>query len=513
MKYPIGIQSFDEIRKGGYVYVDKTEYLFKLVDTGKYYFLSRPRRFGKSLMISTLEAYFLGKKELFQGLAMERLEKEWNSYPVLHLDLNARLFDTPEALKLELSKHLEQWEKIYGDEYSDRALEERLYHIVRKAYEYTGRNVVILIDEYDKPMLQAIGNDALQEQYRNTLKAFYSVLKSQDRYIKFAMLTGVTKFGKVSVFSDLNNLEDLSMLKQWVGICGISEQELHEYFDEPIHELAKACSLTYEQACDKLKEQYDGYHFCENTMGIYNPFSVLNTFKNKVFKDYWFETGTPTFLVKLMQSADYDLNKLAHEMQTSDMLNCIDSTSKDPVPVIYQSGYLTIKDYDERFKYYTLGFPNKEVEQGFINYLLPFYSPKESKDSEFFINRFICDIEKGDVEGFMQRLVAFFDDGDYQVMGKMELYFQNVMYVIFKVMGFYTEVEKHTAKGRIDVILKTKDYIYVIEIKRDGSARKALQQIEEKGYAKPFAMDERKLYKIGINFSSEARTIDDYIIE
>ena len=513
MKYPIGIQSFDEIRKGGYVYVDKTEYLFNLVDTGKYYFLSRPRRFGKSLMISTLEAYFLGKKELFQGLAMERLEKEWNCYPVFHIDLNTAKYETEQELYDVLDKKLQEWEAIYGTGLGEVNLELRFLGLVERAGKQTGRNVVILIDEYDKPMLQAIGNEALQNRFRSTLKAFYSVLKTQDRYIKFAMLTGVTKFGKVSVFSDLNNLEDLSMLKQWVGICGISEQELHEYFDESIHELAKACSLTYEQACDKLKEQYDGYHFCENTMGIYNPFSVLNTFKNKVFKDYWFETGTPTFLVKLMQSADYDLNKLAHEMQTSDMLNCIDSTSKDPVPVIYQSGYLTIKDYDERFKYYTLGFPNKEVEQGFINYLLPFYSPKESKDSEFFINRFICDIEKGDVEGFMQRLVAFFDDGDYQVMGKMELYFQNVMYVIFKVMGFYTEVEKHTAKGRIDVILKTKDYIYAIEIKRDGSAREALDQIEAKGYAKPFAMDGRKLYKIGINFSSEARTIDDYIIE
>ena len=513
MIYPIGIQSFDEIRKGGYVYVDKTEYLFNLVARGKYYFLSRPRRFGKSLMISTLEAYFLGKKELFKGLAMEQLEKEWLEYPVLHLDLNTSKYDAEQDLYNVLDKKLQEWEAIYGTGLGEVNLELRFLGLVERASKLAGRNVVILIDEYDKPMLQTIGNDALQEQYRNTLKAFYSVLKSQDKYIKFAMLTGVTKFGKVSVFSDLNNLRDLSMLKQWVGICGISEQELHEYFEVSIQELATACSLTFDETCNKLKEQYDGYHFCENSIGIYNPFSLLNTFENKEFKDYWFETGTPTFLVKLMQTTNYELNKLAHEMQTSDMLNCIDSASKDPVPVIYQSGYLTIKDYDERFKFYTLGFPNKEVEQGFINYLLPFYSPNERNESEFFINQFICDIEKGDVESFMQRLVAFFDDGDYQVMGKMELYFQNVMYVIFKVMGFYTEVEKHTAKGRIDVILKTKDYIYVIEIKRDGSAREALQQIEEKGYTKPYAMDARKLYKIGINFSSEARTIDDYIIE
>ncbi len=370
MKYPIGIQGFEKIRQEGYVYVDKTEYVYRMATEGNYYFLSRPRRFGKSLMISTLEAYFKGQKELFEGLAIAKLEKDWKSYPVLHLDLNSRKYDTKEALYEELNRHLEMWEKEYGDEFCGRATEERFLQVIKKVYEKTGMRVVILVDEYDKPMLQAIGNEKLQEEFRSTLKAFYSVLKTCDPYIQFAFLTGVTKFGKVSVFSDLNNLQDISMLPQFVGICGITEDELRHYFDCSIEDVALANGMTKDECYTKMKEMYDGYHFRQNTFGIYNPFSVLNTFQHQVFDAYWFETGTPTFLVELLKKHKYSLERIEQVQTTADVLNSIDSMSDNPIPVIYQAGYLTITGYDNRFKLYKLGFPNKEVEEGFMQYLI-----------------------------------------------------------------------------------------------------------------------------------------------
>ncbi|WP_288146129.1 ATP-binding protein [Xylanibacter caecicola] len=513
MKYPIGIQSFESLRNDGYVYVDKTALVYKLADTGRYYFLSRPRRFGKSLLISTLEAYFSGKKELFDGLAIEELEKDWTEYPILHLDLNSRLYENADSLRFELNKHLELWERLYGSEFSDRALEERFYHVIMKAYEQTGQRVVILVDEYDKPMLQSIGNEALQDEYRNILKAFYSVLKTQDRYIRFAFLTGVTKFGKVSVFSDLNNLKDISMDERYIDICGITEAEIHRYFEEAIHDLAAKEGIGYEECCDMLKELYDGYHFETGTVGIYNPFSILNTFDSLKFGDYWFETGTPSFLVHLLKQADYNLNNLQKEQVSADVLNSIDSMSRNPIPVIYQSGYLTIKGYDNRFKIYNLGFPNKEVENGFIKYLLPLYTPVGENKTEFFVAGFISDVEKGNPDGFMERLCSLFADSDYRIAGDMEKYFQNSLYLIFKLLGFYTEVERTTSRGRMDVVLKTSDYIYVMELKLDGTAEDALRQIDERGYAAPFMSDGRKLYKIGVNFSSATRGIEKFLIE
>ncbi len=513
MIYPIGIQNFEKLRNDGYVYVDKTALIYKLATTGSYYFLSRPRRFGKSLLISAMDAYFSGKRELFKGLAIEKLEQKWTKHPILHIDLNSRQYNNLDALESELNKHLEMWEIEYGNEFKDRALEERFFHIIRKAHEKTGERVVILVDEYDKPLLQSIGNEELQDKFRNTLKAFYSVLKTQDQYIKFAFLTGVTKFGKVSVFSDLNNLEDLSMNEQYVSICGITEEELLHNFDEDVATLGQAYKISKDDCYARLKEEYDGYHFTEDSVGIYNPFSLLNTLKNMKFRNYWFETGTPTFLVLLLKQSGYNLNDLQKEQQTSDMLNSIDSMSKDPIPVIYQSGYLTIKDYNEEFGWYSLGFPNKEVENGFISYLLPYYTPIKEKTTAFFIGNFINDIRQGNPESFMQRMQTMFADSDYQIAGKMELYFQNAMYVIFKMMGFYVEVERTTSRGRMDILIKTKDYIYIIELKLDGSAGEALQQIEDKGYAAPFAADSRKLYKIGANFSSESRSIEEWKIK
>ena len=513
MKYPIGIQNFEKIRAEGFAYVDKTATIYRLAQSGTYYFLSRPRRFGKSLFLSTLRAYFEGRKELFKGLAIDKLETEWKSYPVLYLDLNARDYVGAESLEAEMNRHLEVWEKQYGDEYRERATEERFLQIIKKVYDQTGKRVVILVDEYDKPLLQTIDDPKAQESIRRKLKPFYSVLKTMDEYIQFAFLTGVTKFGKVSVFSDLNHLMDLSLDKDYVDICGISERELRQYFDEGVAELAAANSMTKEECYTRLRHCYDGYHFQPDTIGIYNPFSLLNTLARLQFKDYWFETGTPTILVRQLQKTDYPLEDLTREEITTDTLNCIDVMNENPLPLIYQSGYLTIKSYDARFDVYTLGFPNKEVEEGFVKFIYPFYAPKTKSKSAFSVTAFVREIEAGDAEGFMRRLQALFADGNYQVVGDEEIYFQNTLYVFFKLLGFYVQVERHTTNGRLDILIETHDYIYILELKKNQSAAIALQQIDEKGYALPFASDPRHLYKIGLNFNTATRKIDDWAVK
>ena len=513
MKYPIGIQNFGEVRRDGYAYVDKTSLMYKMISEGKYYFLSRPRRFGKSLLLSTLEAFFLGERELFHGLAVERLETEWVKYPILHVDLNSREYKDESSLAAELNRHLEGWEKKYGDEFKDRELEERFIHVIEKAYEQTGKRVVILVDEYDKPLLQAIGNDALQTAYRNKLKAFYSVLKTLDAKIRFAFLTGATKFGKVSVFSDLNNLKDISMLPQYSTICGITEQELHANFDDSVKEVAAFNELTQEECYERLRRDFDGYRFTKYAKeGLYNPFSVLNTLSSQVFNDYWFETGTPSFLVYQLKKTCYPLENMTTEEVSTDTLNSIDIMDENPLPLLYQSGYLTLKSYDSEFDSYILGFPNREVEQGFIKYLLPFYTPQTDKKSTFAVSQFIKDVRNGLPEQFMQRLDSLFASGDYQVVGDTEKYFQNTLYVFFRLLGFYVNVERHTTDGRMDMLIQTSDYIYVLEFKLDQSADEALRQIEDRQYAAPFANDPRRLFKIGINFSTKTRRIEGWKI-
>jgi hypothetical protein len=375
--------------------------------------------------------------------------------------------------------------------------------------------VVILVDEYDKPLLEAIGNEALQDEFRATLKAFYSVLKTQDRYIKLAFLTGVTKFGKVSIFSDLNNLDDLSMDGRFIDICGITEEELHQYFDEEIAQLGAKYGISKADCYDRLKEQYDGYHFRQNSAGIYNPFSVLNALNKKDMSDYWFESGTPSFLVQLLKKTDYDLESIEGQEITSDNLNSIDAMSYDPIPVIYQSGYLTIKGYDEEFQALrNSDSPTRRWRTDSSTICCLTTRPPTRTSHRYSSSETSCSMcEKGRPEEFLQLLQSMFADADYQIAGKMEMYFQNAMYVVFKIMGFYTEVERTTSRGRIDVLIKTKDYIYVIELKLDGSADEALQQIEDKGYATPFASDPRTLYKIGVNFSSETRGIKEWKVK
>ena len=380
MKYPIGIQNFEDLRRNGYKYVDKTNFVYKLADEGKYYFLSRPRRFGKSLFLSTLEAYFQGKKELFEGLAIYDLETEWKKYPIFHIDLNTANFREKDSLYNVLNDYLTGWEDKYGARESEATLALRFKGVIARAAEKEGRGVVILIDEYDKPILQTLRDPELQAEHRAQLKAFYSVLKTQDRNIKFAFITGVTTFGKISVFNDLN-LMDISMDYRYVNICGTTEEELKSYFKEGISELASANGDSESETIDKLRMRYGGYHFEKNSEGIYNPFSVLNTLAKHRYKNYWFETGTPTFLIELLKEHGYRLPDLSKEQVSANVMSSMDSSFPNPIPVIYQSGYLTIKGYDERFKKYQLGFPNKEVEEGFLNLLLPLYNSAGDRSS------------------------------------------------------------------------------------------------------------------------------------
>lgn len=513
MIYPIGRQNFENLRNEGYVYVDKTALIYKLVKEGSIYFLSRPRRFGKSLLLSTLEAYFTGKKELFTGLAMEQLEKEWHKYPVLHLDLNAERYENIEELKNILHTYLRQWENEYGSNESHNiSLSQRFRAVIRAAKEKTGRNVVVLIDEYDKPILQAIGNGPLQEEFRNMLKAFYGVLKSADADLKFALLTGVTKFAKVSVFSDLNNLKDISMSPYFHDICGITDEELHIVFDQEIQELATANKQTKEEAYNQLKRTYDGYHFTHDTQGLYNPFSILWTLSERRYGSYWFSTGTPTYLVELIKKANFNIEELNDYEASEEQLSSVHVDGIDPIPVLYQSGYLTIKDFDERFCMYTLNYPNEEVKNGFVNFLLPFYTKIQTTQTTTIISKFVTSVEKGKAQEFMQQLQSLMAGTPYELIKDLENHYQNVIYIITKLMGIYVQAEYRTSNGRIDILIGTNDYIYIIELKFNGTAESALAQITEKDYALPFATDGRQIFKIGANVDKNTRNITEWII-
>ena len=512
MKYPIGIQQFEKLREDEWVYVDKTRQVYELVQGGSCYFLSRPRRFGKSLLLSTLEAYFQGKKHLFEGLAIENLEKEWTVHPVLHLDLNAKPFTKLQDLYDLLNAQLYLYEQEYESVAIDTSIEGRFRALIRAAKLKTGRNVVVLVDEYDKPMLQAIGNEELQTEFRNALKAFYGVLKSADGDLRFAMLTGVTRFSKVSVFSDLNNLEDISMMPQYHDICGISEKELHATFDAEVEKLAQANGQTKEEAYLELKRRYDGYHFCANTPGMYNPFSVLLTLKNANYGSYWFSTGTPTYLVELMKEVNLNPADLTGYEAGASELDCIQAKVDNPIAVLYQSGYLTIKGYDKDVRLYSLDFPNEEVKEGFVNFLMPYYTPISETESPAFIGKFVREVKAGRVDDFMRRLKALMADTPYELIRDLENHYQNVMYIITKLMGLYIQAEYRTSRGRIDLLIGTDKYVYIIELKLDGSAEEALSQINAKDYALPFSVDGREVVKIGANVTSETRNLERWVM-
>ena len=512
MKYPIGVQSFECLRSEGFVYVDKTALMYKMVQEGRCYFLNRPRRFGKSLLLSTLEAYFLGKKHLFEGLAVEQLETEWKEYPVLHLDLNAKPFTKVQDLHDLLNDQLTVYERQYNSIATDKTSEGRFRQLIRAAKQQTGRNVVVLIDEYDKPILQAIGNEALQDEFRNALKAFYGVLKSADADLRFTLLTGVTKFGKVSVFSDLNNLEDFSMNARYSEICGISEVELHTYFEDSIVSLGEQHKHSKEETYEELCKRYDGYHFATNTPGMYNPFSVLLALKNGSYGSYWFATGTPTYLVELLKKNNFRLDDLSKLEVTQDDLDSIHRADINPIPVLFQSGYLTIKDYNADFGLYVLDYPNEEVRQGFVKFLLPYYVYCQQSQQAALVSKFVMSLRSGDANRFMQLMQSLMADTPYELIRELENHYQNVMYIITKLMGFYVQAEYRTSRGRIDLLIGTDQYIYIIELKFDGSAEEALAQINGKDYALPFATEGRAIVKIGANVSKETRNVDEWVI-
>lgn len=493
--------------------MDKTAEIYKLAKEGRYYFLSRPRRFGKSLLVSTMEAYFSGRKELFSGLAIEKLEAEWKQHPVLHLDLSGVSYTDESVLERVLSDKLAKWETLYGAVNTSDILGLRFKEVIEAAYNKTGNQVAILIDEYDKPIIDNLGNEPTLSHLRSTLQGFYSVMKSMDARIRFGFLTGVTKIGKMSVFSGLNNLNDISMIPDYVDICGISETELHEYFDESISELSSANEMSKEDCYVKLKSMYDGYHFCEDSIGIYNPFSLLNIFQNKKFREYWFETGTPGFLVEVMRKTSFDVTTLENQTVDSTLMSNADAIFENPVPYLFQSGYLTITGYNDMFRLYQLGFPNQEVKNGFLNCLLKYYVPMSPDMSgTTLIYQLWHSITEGNPKSFMQILSSLFANTSYQIQGETEKDFQYAMYIISALLGEYVQVERTTSNGRIDLIIQTKEFIYIFELKVNADADVALRQIDEKGYARPFEGDSRKLFKIGVNFSTATRRIEDWKI-
>ena len=511
IKYPVGIQSFAEIREGGYTYVDKTAIIYQLTK-GKFYFLSRPRRFGKSLLLSTLEAYYLGRRDLFEGLALDSLTEDWEPHPVFHLDLNNREYKDETSLLQEFNANLEQWELIYGDEKKDRAPEERFAYLIRRAFEQTGKKVVILIDEYDKPLLNTISRPELADVYRSQLKAFYSNLKTMDACIEMAILTGVARFSKVSIFSDLNNLRDISFEKKFSAICGITSDELDKYFNAGVEKIAESRNLSYEEARELLRHNYDGYHFSIESPDIYNPFSLVNAFEKGDIGQFWFDSGTPSYLVELLNRDFLPYQDISPSEIDRNDLESAGLLSENPIPVFYQTGYLTIKSYDPEFDVYTLDYPNEEVKQGFLKFLMRSYIPAFNSIRGFSIPDFVRAVRRGDPEDFMKRLESLIASVPYAEKGSAEAHFQNAIYLLFTLMGYYTRMEERTSNGRIDLKVETDRYIYIFEFKIDSTSRAAIEQIEEKRYWLPDAVSDKEIILIGANFDTTTRRLATPII-
>ena len=525
MKYPIGIQEFEKIINGGYVYIDKTALIHQLVKEGSIYFLSRPRRFGKSLLVSTLEAYFQGKKELFKGLAIDFLETEWANHPVFHISFGGENFIEPGALESKIDTNLNKWEELYGKAPVATTFGGRFLHTLQAAHQKTGKRAVVLVDEYDKPLLDVLDTGysttvegkerLLEEHHRNILKGLYSVFKEADRNLQFVLLTGVTKFSQVSVFSGFNQPADISLDGRYEALCGITTEELHSYFKEPIRTLAQKYKYTEEEMKTFLKKQYDGYHFGENLIDIYNPFSILNAFAAQKVDDYWFRSGTPSYLVRLLNHTQENLNELTNRYYTTQQFIDYKADTEKPLPMIYQSGYLTVKDCNLRRNTYLLDFPNDEVKNGFISILANDYL-KPRKDVNNWTQDVIDALDEGELEQFRKLLTSFLADIPYSMRRKetereKERYFHYTFYLLMRMVSCYTVyTEKQQSEGRVDCIVETPNYIYIFEFKLDGTADEALQQIEDKGYARPYEADKRKLFKVGTVFSSETGTIIEF---
>ena len=518
MKYPIGIQSFTKIIENGYVYVDKTELIYNLTHEGSIYFLSRPRRFGKSLLVSTLENYYLGHKELFKGLAMERLEKDWAVHPVFHIDFNSTNFTNPGELEQKLDFYVSRWMNQYGlpPEIKTLGTGDRFVEVLRAAHERTGCRAVVLIDEYDKPILDVLDVDAaLEDRHRNVLKAFYSVFKAADEHLQFVLLTGVTKFSQVSVFSGFNHPKDISMDGRYEALCGITQEEIERYFLQPIADMAVDYRCTPEEMKQRLKLQYDGYHFSDRLTDVYNPFSLLNALDSRRMDDYWFRSGTPTYLVRLLSHFNENMNELTGRYYRTDEFVDYKADVEKPLPMIFQSGYLTIKNCNHDFNTFLLDFPNNEVKNGFLTMLATSYL-KPQEEMGTWIRSIVMALREGDTDKLRALFTSFLASIPYTMRRKQdeterERYFQYTFYLIMRLVSVYTTyVEKAQSQGRVDCIVETPRYVYIFEFKLDGTASDALRQIEEKGYTREYETDTRTIYRIGAAFSSETGTISDW---
>ena len=521
-QFPLGIQDFERLRKDGKYYVDKTALIYKMTHTNDFYFLSRPRRFGKSLLVSTLQCYFEGKKELFTDLAMERLEKEWKNYPVLHISFAITKYTDLNSLEVTLNEKLSKWEETFdvkntsGTEWGNRFAK-----VIDAAYEKTGLYAVVLVDEYDAPLLDSLDNPALQMQLKQELRKFFSPLKDKGGHLRFVFLTGITKFSQLSIFSELNNLNVITMDDFYAPLCGITREELLSQMKPEIQALADKNGTSYEEACEALQQMYDGYHFSENSPDIYNPFSLINALSDGRLTNYWFSTGTPTILTKLikkfkMNPSDFEKGFFA----TQDMFDAPTETAADPIPMLYQSGYLTIKAFKERGARYTLGFPNDEVKFGFLKSLLPYYATEVVSHNDTFLMNFSDALEEGNLEGALTLIKAFFSSIPYNAEKQDENHYKTLFYLIARLCTPYVvKTEEASASGRSDMVIETENAVYVFEFKKDGSAEKALLQIDSKGYLIPYTVSKdrngnpKQLYKIGAVFDSRTRTLTEWKIE
>ncbi len=526
MKYPIGVQSFERLREGGYIYVDKTDQIYSLTHEGSIYFLSRPRRFGKSLLVSTLKSYYEGRRDLFEGLAISGMEQEWKHYPVFHIDFGMGSYTTGNALEQVLDRCLSKWEAQYDidrEGFTDFSV--RFFRVLEAAHRQTGLRAVVLVDEYDKPLLDVmdlnskvehLGEEITLETYnRNLLAGFYSTFKAADEHLQFVLLTGVTKFSQTSVFSGFNQPDDISMSVKYDAICGITTEEMLSHFSEPIHEMAQFYRCTDEEMVAKLQKQYDGYHFSDRLNGVFNPFSLLNAFAKERMQDYWFRTGTPTYLIRLLNHFNENLNELTGKYYSPDQFIDYRADVERPLPMIFQSGYLTIKEYKLRNNTFLLDFPNDEVKRGFVTLLASNYlKPKESVDN--LILQAVDQLEDGHLDEFREQLTSFLSSIPYTMRRKenereKERYFHYTFYLLLRLLSTYmVYTEKAQSQGRVDCVIQTPNYVYIFEFKLDGTADEALRQIEEKGYAREFSTDPRTVRRIGCSFSSETGTISEW---
>ena len=511
--YPIGIQTFSKIREGNYLYVDKTEYVYRMTHSASsYMFLSRPRRFGKSLLTSTLHSYFSGRKDLFHGLAMEKLEKEWTEYPVLHFDMSTAKHADSEQLLQELNLKLYGYEQIYGRLDEEVNPNQRLMGLIKRAYEQTGKKVVVLIDEYDAPLLDVVHERENLDVLRNIMRNFYSPLKACDPYLRYVFLTGITKFSQLSIFSELNNIENISMDEPYAAICGISEDEIRSQMEEDVDRLAKNLEVTPEEALMKLKENYDGYHFTYPSPDIYNPFSLLTAMEKGKIGSYWFGSGTPTYLIKMLDKFGVKPSEIGRKQLKSSAFDAPTETMTDAVPLLYQSGYITIKDYNKMLDLYTLDIPNKEVRLGLMESLLPHYVDNKTPEATTMVAYLFYDIQNGDMDAALHRLQEFLSTIPYCDNTKFEGHYQQVFYIIFSLLGYYVDVEVRTPRGRVDIVLRTKTTLYVMELKLDKSAGEAMEQIDLKNYPERFALCGLPVVKVAVSFDSERCTIGGWEI-